>query len=158
MIMKTLLNNIFSLLLGRVGVGFIALCTLFACEPVNIPQAGNSKLAGVKNLQYSTSGRDLTLSWELPDAGTVPMVGIEIIKNNSEVTTIDSLCTSYLIKRAAVNTELSYAVRIKYEGGMVSPNAALIFTIAYAEKARPAMVLLAAKWIWSKVLKLCPRN
>ena len=82
-------NNIFSLLLGRVGVGLIALCTLFSCTPVNIPEPGNSDLAGVKNLQYSTSGRDLTLSWELPAAGGVEMVGIEIIKNNSELTTID---------------------------------------------------------------------
>ena len=141
--MKTL-SNIFSLLLGRVGVGLIALCTLFSCTPVNIPEPGNSDLAGVQNLQYSTSGRDLTLSWELPAAGAVEMVGIEIIKNNSELTTIDSLCTSHLIKRAAVNTELSYAVRIKYADGRVSPNAALIFTIAYEEKARPAMVLLGA--------------
>ena len=137
-------NNIFSLLLGRVGVGLIALCTLFSCTPVNIPEPGNSDLAGVKNLQYSTSGRDLTLSWELPAAGGVEMVGIEIIKNNSELTTIDSLCTSHLIKRAAVNTELSYAVRIKYADGRVSPNASLIFTIAYEEKARPAMVLLGS--------------
>ncbi len=121
----------------------LSLCTLFACEPVNIPEAGNSKLAGVQNLQYSTSGRDLTLTWELPAPGEVKMTGIEIIKNNAEVITIDSLCTSYFVKRAAVNTELTYAVRIQYEGGRVSPNAALVFTIVYEEKARPAMVLLA---------------
>ena len=119
--------------------------TLVGCEPVNIPEAENSKLPGVENLNYSTAGRDLTLSWELP--ATVPaglqMVGIEVVKNNQELTTIDSVCTSYLIKRAAVNTELMYAVRIKYSDGRVSPNAALIFTIEYEEKARPAMVLLA---------------
>ena len=118
---------------------------LISCEPVNIPEAENSKLPGVENLKYSTAGRDLTLSWELP--ATVPaglqMVGIEVVKNNQELTTIDSVCTSYLIKRAAVNTELMYAVRIKYSDGRVSPNAALIFTIEYEEKARPAMVLLA---------------
>ena len=123
----------------------LLLGTLFGCTPVNIPEAGNSDLAGVQNLQYSTAGRDLTLSWELPaqPASGVQMTGIEIVKNNSEVTRIDSLCTSYLVKRAAVNTELTYAVRIKYSDGRVSPNAALIFTINYEEKARPAMVLLA---------------
>ena len=123
----------------------LSLCTFFGCTPVNIPEAGNSDLAGVQNLQYTTSGRDLTLSWELPaqPASGVQMTGIEIVKNNSEISKIDSLCTSYLIKRATVNTELTYAVRIKYSDGRVSPNASLIFTINYEEKARPAMVLLA---------------
>ena len=118
---------------------------LVGCEPVNIPEAANNGLPGVTNLQYSTAGRDLTLSWELPTqipAG-VEMVGIEVVKNNQDITVIDSLCTSYFIKRAMVNTELMYAVRVKYSDGRVSPNAALVFTIEYEEKARPAMVLLA---------------
>ena len=118
---------------------------LMGCQSVDIPEAANSNLPGVQNLQYSNAGRDLTLFWELPTSvpDSVDMVGIEIIKNNQEVTTIDSVCTSYLIKRAAVNTKLYYAVRIKYSNGMVSPNSALIFTIEYEEKARPAMLLLA---------------
>ena len=118
--------------------------TLVGCEPVNIPEAENSDLPGVSNLQYSTAGRDLTLTWDLPTqlpAG-VQMTGIEIIKNNQDVTTIDSVCTSVLFKRATVNTELMYAVRIVYSDGRVSPNSALIFTIEYEEKQRPAMVLL----------------
>ena len=123
-------------------IALVAAVVITGCNTVSIPEAANSDLAGVNNLKYSTAGRDLTLSWELPAAGKVEMTGIEIIKNNSELTTIDSLCTSYLIKRAAVNTELTYAVRIKYADGRVSPNSALIFTIEYEEKARPAMVLL----------------
>lgn len=123
----------------------LASLMLVGCEHVNIPEPANKELAGVQNLQYSVAGRDLTLSWELPTAGAVEMVGIEIVKNNSEVTVIDSLCSSYFIKRAPVNTELSYAVRIKYADGRVSPNSALIFTIAYEEKARPTMVLLASE-------------
>ena len=118
---------------------------LVGCEAVNIPEPENNNLPGVQNLQYSVAGRDLTLSWKLPaeiPAG-VQMVGIEIVKNNQDVTTIDSICTSYLIKRASVNTELMYAVRITYSDGRVSPNAALVFKIDYEEKARPAMVLLA---------------
>lgn len=126
-------------------VALFAGLILAGCDTVNIPEPGNADLAGVHNLNYSTAGRDLTLSWELPEPGAVEMVGIEIIKNHSELTSVDSLCTSYLIKRAAVNTELSYAVRIKYADGRVSPNAALIFTIDYEEKARPAMVLLASE-------------
>lgn len=122
----------------------IAGFVLTACEPVELPQPANKDLAGVQNLQYSVAGRDLTLSWELPAEGAVKMVGIEVVKNNTEITTIDSLCTSYLIKRASVNTELAYAVRIKYADGRVSPNASLIFTIEYEEKARPTMVLLAS--------------
>lgn len=125
-------------------IALVAAVAITGCNTVNIPEAGNSDLSGVQNLQYSTAGRDLTLSWELPAANPkVAMTGIEIVKNNSELTTIDSLCTSYLIKRAAVNTELTYAVRIKYADGRVSPNASLILTINYEEKARPAMVLLA---------------
>lgn len=132
--MKKLLYTI------ALALGFI----ITGCNPVNIPEPANSNLAGVQNLSYSTAGRDLTLSWDLPaqPATELKMVGIEIVKNNAEITTIDSLCTSYLIKRAAVNTELTYAVRIKYSDGRVSPNSALIFTIEYEEKARPAMVLL----------------
>ena len=125
-------------------IALFAGIVLTGCNTVNIPEADNSNLPGVLNLQYSTAGRDLTLSWELPTnipAG-VEMKGIEIIKNNQELTTLDQVCTSYLIKRAAVNTELSYAVRIVYSDNRVSPNAALIFTIDYEEKARPAMVLL----------------
>jgi len=124
---------------------------MVGCKPVDIPEPANSNIPGVNNLQYSTAGRDLTLSWELPT--NVPagyeMIAIEVVKNNQELTTLD-VCESYLIKRAAVNTELSYAVRIRYTNKnvdpateVVSPNAALIFTIAYEEKARPAMVLLA---------------
>ena len=121
------------------------------CTPVDIPEAANSNVPGVKNLAWSAAGRDLTLSWELPTdipAG-LEMKAIEVVKNNQELTTIE-LCNSYLIKRAAVNTELSYAVRIRYVDSraaeateVVSPNAALVFTIDYEEKARPAMVLLA---------------
>ncbi len=118
---------------------------LTGCETVNIPEPSNSDLAGVQNLKYTTAGRDLTLSWELPQSGDVAMTGVEIVKNNADVITIDTLCTSYLIKRAAVNTELCYAVRLKYADGRVSPNSALIFTIDYEEKARPAMVLLASE-------------
>lgn len=123
---------------------------MVGCKPVDIPEPANSKLPGVNNLQYSTAGRDLTLSWQLPN--NIPagyeMIAIEVVKNNQELTTLD-ICESYLIKRAAVNTELSYAVRIRYTNKnvapateVVSPNAALIFTIDYEEKARPAMVLL----------------
>ena len=123
----------------------LSLCTFFACTPVDIPEPSNANLAGVQNLQYSVAGRDLTLTGELPaqPATGATMVGIEIVKNNAEVTTIDTLCTSYLVKRAAVNTQLSYAVRIKYSDGRVSPNSAFLLTIDYEEKARPAMVLLA---------------
>ena len=118
---------------------------MVGCHTVDIPEADNSNLPGVQNLKWSVAGRDLTLSWELPTnvpAG-LQMVGIQIVKNNQELTTLDEICTSYLIKRAAVNTELMYAVRIVYSDQRVSPNAALIFTIDYEEKARPAMVLLA---------------
>lgn len=135
MIMRKILFAI-TLLAGLILVG---------CTPVNIPEAKNSDVPGVQNLRYSTAGRDLTLAWDLPTnipAGML-MTGIEVVKNNREVTTIDSVCSSFLIKRAAVNTQLSYAVRIKYADGRVSPNQAIIFTIEYEEKARPAMVLLA---------------
>ena len=120
---------------------------LTACHTVDIPEAENSNLPGVINLQHSVAGRNLTLTWELPASDQLPagvtMTGIEIVKNSLEITAIDSLCTSYLIKRATVNTEMSYAVRIVYSDGRVSPNAAIIFSIPYEEKARPAMVLLA---------------
>ena len=132
-------------------IALFAGLTMAGCTPVDIPEAANSNVPGVKNLAWSAAGRDLTLSWELPTdipAG-LEMKAIEVVKNNQELTTIE-LCNSYLIKRAAVNTELSYAVRIRYVDSraaeateLVSPNAALVFTIAYEEKARPAMVLLA---------------
>lgn len=124
-------------------VALLAGLILVGCNTVNIPDPANSSLAGVKNLQYSTAGRALTLSWELPANAAGEMVGIEIIKNYYDVTTIDSLCTSFVVKRAMINTELTYAVRIKYADGRVSPNSALIFSIPYEEIARPAMVLLA---------------
>ena len=132
-------------------IALFAGLTMAGCTPVDIPEAANSNLPGVKNLAWSAAGRDLTLSWDLPtDIPTgLEMKAIEVVKNNQELTTIE-LCNSYLVKRAAVNTELAYAVRIRYVDHraaeateVVSPNAAIIFTIAYEEKARPAMVLLA---------------
>ncbi len=128
-------------------IALLAGMVLNACHTVDIPEPQNKDLPSVSNLQHSVLGRDLTLTWELPDAARVPaglqMVGIEVVKNSMEVTTIDSLCTSYVVKRATVNTEMSYAVRVVFSDGRVSPNAAIIFTIPYEEKARPAMVLLA---------------
>lgn len=112
------------------------------CKDVNIPEAANEGLDGVQNLSYTTAGRDLTLTWTLPEAPAADMEGIDIIKNNSEITSID-LCTSYLIKRATINTELSYAVRVRYADGRVSKNSVIYLTINYEEKARPTMVLLA---------------
>lgn len=126
------------------SIVLVAGLMLIGCDHVNIPDPANKDLAGVQNLRYSVQGRDLTLSWDLPNVGAIEMAGIEIVKNNSEVTVIDSVCSYYFIKRAPVNTELTYAVRIKYADGRVSPNAALVFTIPYEEKARPAMVLLAS--------------
>lgn len=128
-------------------IALFAGLVLTACHTVDIPEPLNNNLPGVINLQHSVAGRNLTLTWELPASDQLPagvtMTGIEVVKNSMEVTTIDSLCTSYLIKRATVNTEMSYAVRIVYSDGRVSPNAAIIFSIPYEEKARPAMVLLA---------------
>lgn len=126
------------------GILVMAVLALASCQNVNLPEAGNKDLATVSNLAYKTAGRELTLTWDLPVQNTAnPMVGIQVIKNNIESVLIDSLATSYVVKRAAVNTELTYSVRIKYQDGRMSQGQSIIFTIAYEEKARPAFVLLA---------------
>lgn len=131
-------------------IALMAGLVMAGCTPVDIPKAANTGVPGVESLKWSAAGRDLTLSWELPTdiPSGLEMIAIEVVKNNQELTTLD-VCSSYLIKRAAVNTELTYAVRIRYQDKrstpateVVSPNAAVIFRIDYEEKARPAMVLL----------------
>jgi len=122
-------------------ISIVALTILSGCKKVDIPEAPNKGLEKISNLQYSVSGQALTLTWNLPSAQGV--TGVQIIKNMEGVTVIDTLATSYYLRRADTNQELTYTVKAIY-GKMVSEGVSIKFTIPYEKNAKAAYLLTAS--------------
>ena len=122
-------------------IAFFSLLLLCGCKKVDIPQAPNSGLAKVSNLQYKASGRALTLTWDLPAAEGI--TGVQIIKNQEGVLELEGAQSSYYLRKADTNQDLVYTVKVRY-GNMVSEGMSISFNIPYDSKGKAAYLLTAS--------------
>jgi len=139
--MKT---NIKNLILGfAVGCGFVATTAILtACSDVDIPASASDTKATVTALSYDNpqGTRQVTLTWTLP---TGDIKGVQIIKDDTDVIELDGPQTSYLIKKAPANVNVSYTVKARFADGTVSKGQTVRFYIAYeAQKGGSKLAML----------------
>ncbi len=102
---------------------------LSSCSDVDLLDATYSET--VRNLvaDYTNGSRQVTLRWENPTMQG--QSGIQIIKDNTDITDIDEVVNSYLIKKAPTNVDVTYTVKARYNDGRVSEGQTVRFNIAY---------------------------
>ena len=114
----------------KIFFGLIALLGLFcSCSDVDLADATYSE--EVKNLraEYAEGSRQVTLLWDNPTMEG--QIGVQIIKDNTDITNIDEVVSSYLIKKAPTNVDVTYTVKARYADGRVSEGQTVHFYIAY---------------------------
>ncbi len=96
-----------------------------SCDDVEYLSA--EPVAKVSSLDLTTEGRDVTLTWTLPDVQGVR--GVVIQDTNEATDTVDAPTTSYTYERVAMNKELVYTVKVVYDNGRVSEGETVRTTI-----------------------------
>ena len=106
-----------------------AVAMLGACSDVEFDDATYSET--VRNLvaDYVQGNRQVTLRWDNPTMAG--QTGVQIIKDDKDVINIDEVVSSYLIKKAPTNVDVSYTVKARYGDGRVSEGQTVRFNIAY---------------------------
>ncbi len=89
---------------------------LVACSNVEYTQT--PLVESVSNLEYKIDGRNVVLSWTLPQSNQ--LVGVKIQCNNDATIDINESVSEYTFERVALNKELAFTVKLKYVGGIVS--------------------------------------
>ncbi len=127
------MKKIYLVLIAMLGM-------LTACSDVKYEAATYSE--AVTNLMYTNpeGTREVTLSWTNPNAEGLS--GVQIIKNDVDVISIDEVVNSYVIKKATVNEEVSYTVKARYADGRVSQGQTIRFIIPYERKVSGNMVAM----------------
>ncbi len=116
---------------------------LTSCAEVDYEAALYSE--GVHNLVYENQqgSRQVTLRWDNPTMSG--QSGIQVIKDNTDITNIDEVVNSYIIKKAPTNVDVAYTVKARYADGCVSEGETVRFNIAYeAKKSAGKVAMLVA--------------
>ncbi len=134
---QRILNRIYGITRSRLGFVHFAFCMaavalLGACSDVEFEEATYSET--VRNLvaEYTQGNRQVTLRWDNPTMSG--QTGIQIIKDDNDVINIDEVVSSYFIKKAPTNVDVSYTVKARYSDGRVSEGQTVRFNIAYEAK------------------------
>ena len=103
-----------------------------ACSDVEYEATAYSEAISNLKADYADGSRQVTLSWTNP---TMPgQTGVQIIKDDADVTNIDELISSYFIKKAPTNVDVSYTVKARYADGRISEGQTVRFNIFYEVK------------------------
>ncbi len=117
----------------KIYLGLVAVLTMFsACSDREYEAATYSE--AVRNLvaEYQEGVRDVTLRWDNPTM--TGQSGVQIIKDNTDITNIDEVVNSYLIKKAPTNVDVTYTVKARYNDGRISEGQTVHFNIFYEKK------------------------
>ena len=131
------------ILAGLVGCTMAAAPVLTSCSDVEYEEANFSE--GVRNLiaEYTQGNRQVTLRWDNPTMSG--QSGIQIIKDDADITNLDQVVNSYFIKKAPTNVDVSYTVKARYSDGRVSEGQTVRFNVAYeAQKGGTMVAMLVA--------------
>ena len=113
-----------------------------ACSDIELPDSASDAKGTVSGLSYDNpqGTRQLTLSWTLP-AGNV--TGIQIIKDDADIIELEGPQTSYFIKKAPTNADISYTVKARFADGTLSKGQTVRLFIAYeAQKGGSKIAML----------------
>lgn len=113
---------------------------LTSCSDVELENANYSE--GISNLiaDYADGSRKVTLNWTNPTMQG--QSGIQIIKDNKDITEINEVVNSYFIKKAPTNVDVAYTVKAMYGDGRISEGQTVRFNIAYEAKKGAAMAAM----------------
>ena len=123
-----------------------AICVIFgftACSDVDLEDATYSEAVHNLVADYVQGNRQVTLRWDNPTMAG--QSGIQVIKDNTDITNIDEVVSSYLIKKAPTNVDVAYTVKARYSDGRVSEGETVRFNIAYeVQKGAAKVAMLVA--------------
>ena len=114
----------------RYIIQIVSLSILTACSSVDLPESASDSKATVNTLSYENpeGSRQLILHWENP-AGDI--VGIQITKDNTDIIELEGAPTSYLIKKAPTNVDVTYTIKARFADGTMSKGQTIHVFIAY---------------------------
>ena len=103
---------------------------LTACSDVDLPASASDSKSTVSELAANVpeGTRQVTLSWNNP-AGDI--VGIQIIKDNTDITELEGAPTSYVIKKAPTNVDVTYTIKARFADGTMSKGQTIHLYIPY---------------------------
>ena len=114
-----------------------------SCSDVDLEDATYSEAVHNLVADYVQGNRQVTLRWDNPTMAG--QSGIQVIKDNTDVTNIDEVVSSYLIKKAPTNVDVAYTVKARYNDGRVSEGETVRFNIAYeVQKGAAKIAMLVA--------------
>ena len=124
----------------HLGLMLAVLALFTACSDVEYEPATYSE--AIRNLvaEYTEGSRQVTLRWDNPTMAG--QSGVQIIKDNTDITNIDEVINSYLIRKAPTNVDVAYTVKARYEDGRVSEGQTVRFNLAYEKQKGAGMVAM----------------
>ena len=125
--MNTKISKIFSICC--VCCCMTAAPVLTSCSDIEYEPATYSEAVSNLVADYAQGSRQVTLRWDNPSMQG--QSGIQIIRDNEDITNIDEVISSYLIKKAPTNVDVAYTVKARYSDGRVSEGQTVRFNIAY---------------------------
>ena len=125
----------------KIYLGLLAALGMFtSCSDVEYEAANYSEAVSNLIADYQDGVRDVTLRWDNPTMSG--QSGIQIIKDNTDVTNIDEVISSYLIKKAPTNVDVAYTVKARYSDGRVSEGQTVRFNIFYEKQKGGNMIAM----------------
>lgn len=111
-----------------------------ACSDVDMPSAsaGASMYPSVSDLSMTQEGRNVSLTWTLPQAEN--LLGVRIDKNGSKLINLDVPATSYTARHIDKNIDIYFTVKARYADGSVSEGQTVM--ARYDGDVTPAAMLL----------------
>ena len=125
--MNTKISKIFSICC--VCCCMTAAPVLTSCSDIEYEPATYSEAVSNLVADYAQGSRQVTLRWDNPSMQG--QSGIQSIRDNEDITNIDEVISSYLIKKAPTNVDVAYTVKARYSDGRVSEGQTVRFNIAY---------------------------
>jgi len=120
-----------------------AICSFTSCSDVEFEEANYSEAVTNLVADYQQGSRQVTLHWDNPSMSG--QIGIQIIKDNTDVMNIDEVVNSYFIKKAPTNVDVAYTVKARYSDGRVSEGQTVRFNISYeVQKGASKIAMLVA--------------
>lgn len=126
--MKT--NIIKTMAVALVGLSFAA------CSDVDIPQAASTPT--VSDLAMTQEGRNVTLTWTLPQAEG--LLGVRVDKNGVLQAELDAPENTYLSRHIEKNMDVFFTVKARYADGSLSEGSTVM--ARYDADFAPAAMLL----------------
>ena len=126
----------------KIYLGLIALMSIFtACSDVELPASASDSKSPVSEVTANIpeGSRQVTLQWTNP-AGDI--VGIQIIKDNTDIIELEGAPTSYLIKKAPTNVDVTYTIKARFADGTMSKGQTIHLYIPYEAKKGGSMIAM----------------